>query len=744
MKIARARFPDGARGGFWNWLLRDRRRMWLAAWVLVTVPLALVSFFVSPLFEAAEQTVVLQSDQETTYSRRRSFESFQRGVIGRSRMGSHRFFRREPRRGVTAGAIGATGYQGADLPVHTARISAQDGLPEGPVRRADAPAIMSYQLKPAGELTAGEVANGASATLLDTLSAGATISVTFGCSHCDDSDQRQAPQHLRLDPAGGGTPRTQPLFFRFTPRSGASGPEGAPDVAPFVSLTFRVDGQEVDRWSIPVTVLAAATERPPLARPLSRTARSATRGARENGMVIQYADHPVHGNQGVVIEVYAPLELRPYLAPLEEPGTNVRIVGISAAGITYSLSDLSRTLDSIQSASDELLGDVDRAFRFAVDSSSRFPDDDNCPVLAEEAEDQRRIGAAIRTCISSEAQSMRHNLLPRPLQRVLFNLARCQRTGEAGAGERPLVVISGIRYGPIQFLPVDDIGDEPGRCSANLERRPQSQATNSTPSDDFLGLLLPIVIQPREVASALQGDNPVAGAPPRPERAILAGVYEETRQDTDDDPAYGFDEFARFAQAELHAVVSRNADAFRQRVTELGGSVDLVIINSHGERGRQLRDADRRLPDRILFSHFIARPPSASGSEAGDLRIPDRAVLTAAGLRGYFLERINAVGTMPLIRRPTVLLLACDMAPFRPGSTIPSAFFVGGARYVIASDSQVPAGTARQFGDAVVSRLARGASPARAVLEARRALFDEQGMIGPLLWNVVSAQGAGL
>jgi len=737
--VAKVRSPslEKAGDGPLRWIVGEPRRMWLAAGMLSLIvsiagALQFAGTLLAPYLERPSPRPGLHGPVVVLERRIRS-ESHAM-MMANAEFRDHTFYSTPSvkRLGGAPGTIPGSNLQAASAPVHTAKIDSADGLPSGPVRRAGVPALLTYQLKPATELASDELSGGASTSLIRALESGAMVNVIFDCSHCDEADRRQAPQLIRMDEGANGVLRSHPLAFHFTPRLTAQGAAGDLRLPPQLSLTFQLDGRDIDRWTIPLEIVGDARHAAGGGVQLTR-ATFADADAHDGEQPVQLIYHR-SPRGGLAIQVIAPLRLRPHFAPLEGDGPGgAGLLGIGRDAVAYLIPVPDTSYENIQEARTDLLGQMDRAFHFAADPSARRPEDADCPVEADATESQT--SDAIRTCIGAEAQDLRTHLVPPALEQVLFNLARCQTAEqERGARAPPLVILGGVHYAPIQFLPVNDVRGRPGRCGEGLRVRTAEPGWPASPSDDYLGLLLPIAIAPEEVSNAPTGNR--SPRPPRGETRpnIVAGVYEETRPGAPADDAYGFNDFAAYAERELQASVARDAEAFRGRIAELGEGLNLLIINSHGERGEPLRASPDRQTDRIIFSHF------EPGVE--DAAIPRRARLTGASLSAYFVRRSRETGAIAMPRRPTVLLLACDMAPYRPGSTIPAAFMVGGAHYVIATDSQVPATMARLFGRIVISQLRAGSSPPRAVFEARREIFRTRGSIGPLLWNVVFSRGS--
>ena len=607
-----------------------------------------------------------------------------------------------------------------DAPIHTASILSDETLPPATVRSGK-PATLIYALRSPKE--EASLRQAVAPAMLARLKAGASIDVYFDCSYCDESDAQALPQKLRLYSRTVERPemRSLSVAFPFTPRltqrtSIAGGPIG-----PYVALIFREGTRDLDRWAIPITVLTAddvldVTDniRPPLARKLRTSSRYPTDTVR--------IDFRNEGRQAIVTVPKKYAAMSQGLAQQAEWGKGVHVRDKSDDTTEY-LVETGTDNAEISGAAHELLNQltfVGRRISFDADASTE--ESDGCEIPIGLLQKQAVLSQAIVKCITGQRNALRTTLFVQPIQELLFNLARCISQPDDTAS-LPVLAVSGIPYSALQLLPVDYPGDRPFTCRGNLRPRTVRASGPQGLSDDFLGLHVALALTPIEI-----GENANHDRPSPTQGSTLTAVY---ATDPADALSSIFDSFAKFSSNLPQATVERSGDTFLSALFAQRNALQVIIINTHGRREIALPGAVP-IPDRLLFANNAQ-------AENPHFSIPQWATVTAPLLRQAFSTvRSDAA---PLKRRPTILLLACDMAPYSgPGSNIPYMFIRLGARDVIVTETAVNAAMAEVLGRDLGPRLILERLPSVALVQSRRALFERYGSILPLMWADVEAQ----
>ena len=608
---------------------------------------------------------------------------------------------------------------------HTARISSGTDLPLGVVR-ADAPASVEYRLKPLTEVVTGESMGAPRRDLLRAIRAGAYVDVTFGCNACDEIDNQQAPQRLVLDRAAlsQGIFRSEGLKFRFTARH----PSPALSVggrSPHVSFVFRFNGRDLDTWIVPIVVLTSSSLSPTnTVRPAAAQREIDAQLRGDVPIRLQYYRPAANGPYSVRIS--APTKFMPWLRSLgsvERHNASLLSVGLVASGSAL-----------MSPAANKLQGRLELVRRGEVGTTAACADQPQIPA------DQAALSAAIRGCISDAVHEFRTHALPIAVQQFLFDLARCDPVTSSDADwhrakdRLPLLVVQGTPYLPFQFVPLDTIGDQPATCSQGLTLSTQAAATPAD-MDAYLGLLLPIEIEPDMILSMAKASSTPAVFKDSAYRTkrLLAGIYRE--DPLGEEPAAGstndiFRQMAKRFEHDADALLVHSATTFLNGLKQNRYSLDLIFVNAHGRRRGANEDTERVPPDNIIFSHWEQLEGNA-GADVPKSAITDGVAIAAA------------IGQLPpgedrLALAPTVLLLACETAPYREENSIPAAFITAGAGAVIVTETTVQDGLARDFGVAFLAGYNDGDSPAEAAFRARREVLLNHSTIFGLLWSVLS------
>ena len=604
--------------------------------------------------------------------------------------------------------------------VHTASILADEALPPATVR-TDKQATLTYALRSLEE--DATLRQAAAPALLARLEGGASIDVFFDCSHCDEGDAQALPQKLRLYPRTFDNPvlRSMPVAFPFTPRLMQRASIAGGTIEPYVALIFRDGTRDLDRWAIPIKVLrpddvaeVSHSMHPPLARRMSIASRYPSDTVR-----IDFRDL---GQQVVVTVPKRYAAMGRSLAQQSERDDSVRVLNTTDDATQYVVETGTDNAE-ISNASHELLNQltfVGRRVSFDPDASTQ--EADGCEIPIAILHKQAGLSQAISKCIAAQRSALRTTLFTREVQELLFNLARCA-SGPADVSEHPVLAVSGIPYSAIQLLPIDNPGDRPFTCQGELRPRAASASWPRDLSDNFLGLHIAVALTPTEIGEDANHDRP-----PRMQGSTLTAVY---ASDPADELSPLFDSFATFSSHPPQATVERDGDSFLSALFSQRNALQVITINTHGRREIAL-PGGVSIPDRLLFANNLQ-------AEDPHFNIPSSVTVTASRLRQAFSTLRSA--STPLTRRPTILLLACDMAPYSgAGSNIPYMFIRLGARDVIVTETAVNAAMAELFGRDLVPRLMRERLPSVALIQSRRTLFERDGSILPLMWADVEGQ----
>ncbi len=622
---------------------------------------------------------------------------------------------------------------------HTATIEGGFDLPRGVVR-VGRPAILTYQLKPPGEVAEGEFSGDPQPTLLESLRSGAYVDVSFGCNACDETDNQQASQRLIIDHAAlsHGVMRSVPVRFAFTPRTAPANLAG-PNPGPHASLVFRVNGVSLDTWVVPVKTIAEGEPAPTeVVAPLEHTFERAPFG--RPPVRLQY--HRV-GQGPYTIDIQATKEYLPWLRPLASAGARM---SSGRDFYTLSIEAPKSGSNSLPMAAGTLVGQLESIVRAISADTPTAP----CVDAPNDALAGAPLAKAIKGCLYPEASGLRTVAFPQPVQQFLFDLARCdpaRRSEEDWSRQDeglPLRVVGGVPYLPLQFTPMDSIGGRTATCSKGLAPAPEGDLTGLSGDLDYLGLALPLVI---ELDTGLSGARNTAtapedkrlddeGAPPEP-KILVAGIYRDedrTEDPTPGTPEFLFDQMATELDKTDDYEVTRDAQTFLKALIDQHRDVELIVINAHGRRRGVGEDTAITPPDNLIFSHWteLAGNPSA--------RVPRSA-------RTNGMEITTAFGALQpgddrFFRRPAVLLLACETAAYREAYSIPFAFINNGAGMVVSTDVLVGSALARDFGQTFLSFVRDDNAPETAVFLTRRKLVREQATPLGLIWNVVGPPNA--
>jgi hypothetical protein len=632
--------------------------------------------------------------------------------------------------GVDPADVVVTGSRAPESSVHTARLESEHGLTGNRVR-VNVRSKLTYVLKPPSEVAEGELAEPASTPFLRALAEGGNINVKFSCSHCDEADRNQAPIALKVDEsvrAASGELRSLPMSFSFIPRA-ASAVISRLEIKPYVALTFTMDGYDLDRWVIPIAILAEGAQAEGPSKPLTRGFAKVDSELLHGEEIVKLA-YRLGGNDPE-LRITAPANYGLSLLPLAQaPG--VTKIAHTPKSVEYSLKIL-RSEGQVRSAGNTLQAYLNRAIAnmagfTAASETSR------CSTAPDGIVNQSRTSDALEACLRSHRYNLATAMFPESIARTLFNLARCVDPS-IGDEHPPVLVITGLPYAPYQFLPVDPESAR-GQCSPGLLGRKAEVSWPSQPSDNFLGLLVPMVVVPNEFGSILSPDT----GSQKPSEAtdpvdVLAGVYRELHPTGDGQgDEYGFEQFASLA-LQKEAVITRDSTSFVTRLLDARNDVRTILINTHGLRGERSAATAVSQSDMLVFSHWN----SLAGDPLAD--VPDEARLLADDLMKKFQALMDTSATYPLSARPAVVLLACDTAPYKPdATTLGYPFLFAGASAVVATETQVSANVARLFGQIYMEFSDEGA--AMAAYLSRRKAFQENRTVLPLLWAVVSVDGA--
>lgn len=631
--------------------------------------------------------------------------------------------------------------------IHTAQLAGAEALPSGWLR-ADAPATLEYQLKPRVEVQAGNLTGEPAENLLVAIARGGRIEITFDCYPCREENRRQPAQALVLDNSTllrDRTLRSLPLRFPFTPLGRGNEQLERISVKPHVALSFKLDGYDLDRWVIPLRLLgpgdaptiSRATQ---LSRALGQSQRRPYSGQGLPVLRLRYSNTADGRSQQ--IEVTASRSLLPWLTALGAPSPDPAglVVGVGDETVSIRLP-VRYSSTAMEAAAKDLQNVLDVTMRSVGDDGSS-----SCRVPAEGIADQTKLSSALRACVVSTATNLRNIVLPGRLRQALYDLARCDvtRSDDDDERESPVLVFEGLPYMPLQLLPVDEPAAQ-RRCSSGLRPLLPDDDAPTGVTDDFLGLILPLLMVPQNASQVFSRDEESVAEdndepPVAPAVRVLGGVYRDVPADGETEPpASGrteelFEQMAQAISAMDSAGVSRNATSFLTDLVRSRKHLDLIVVNSHGQRRGRNENTGILGTDQIVFSHWSTLMMDASAD------VPSGARARSSDITGTFAGIPDSDEFMPLTRRPTVVLLACDTAPYRGDSSIPYAFFAAGAGAVIATDVEVPDELAQIFGRALVSEL-EDEPVSIAVLNARRSLWKSNKTIVPLLWSALGADG---
>ncbi|KPF78336.1 hypothetical protein IP88_04070 [alpha proteobacterium AAP81b] len=618
------------------------------------------------------------------------------------------------------------------LGVHTAKLTSDPALGGGAVR-AGRVATLTYQLKPPVEVDAGDISSPAANGLLQSILEGNIIEVAFSCYPCAASDLQQPTQVLKIDRASSLSGiRSLPIQFRLTPRAIESPYLKALKVAPHVALTFRQDGYDLDRWVIPIKIMVQGQNSGGSTDgQLQRTFVERQPGALFDNPLVRLRYQIAGDGRGLSVRVMAPAALLPFFQPLANVAT---VVDNGKNGVLVDLP-VARSLDLIEAAGRVVYNDIDEAVQGTGEDEQR------CHLPTENIKDQTKSSQALAECVGPSARVLRNMLFPRGLQQVIYNLARCRPKGSGDkAADRtlPTLAIENLPYVPLQVVPVDDIVGTGAACTPGLEPLPTDPIARRGISDNFLGLLLPTVLITRDTLALADREPRMSEAEGTAD--FLAGIYKEV-------PATGetqapapsrvddlFDSMDKQVRSTLHGAVARNATEFLKQLVANRTSLSLVLVNSHGQRRGRNEDNIILGTDQIVFSHWAILQ---NNPDAG---VPATARVRSLELIDAFAHLDEENSGLPLTERPTVLLLACDTAPYRKEYSVPFALFRTGAGYVVSTDVAVDTELANQFGQAFLRAFRTNTEPTPvAVFKARRELLLQNGTVWSLLWNVLAA-----
>jgi hypothetical protein len=585
---------------------------------------------------------------------------------------------------------------------HAAHIVTEGEDLPAMVTREGVRAHLRYMLQ--SNFRDADVVSPASRALLAALREGDSVEVRFRCSPCAPEDNQQPYVPITLD---------KEIVFPFMPTE-ADAAQVSTRMPAHAILLFRSNGRMVDRWAIPFRVLEPGEPSDDVGGAMGDELRPWSGAG---------GDPAPDGEPIVMLDYYnldgqlqVRLTLPPELIGYYPYATSESVVSRPLREDMRTTGGRNRAESAINELNNEVGSAVDRLLRTVP---------------------TRTYSARLADEIDRQAHRLREHLFPGRIRQLLFNLARCRTTSDQS---RPIVAlhVRGLPYAPLQLLPVQNEGDPQLRCSEGLVERSPLAAEGDV--DDFLGLHIAVASRPTNTELMSPFSTEVGDFWQSPRTRVVGGVYQdrplvgedEISLELRDPNAAYFDQLASTLEGE--AILARDGLTFLQYVREQRNETSFIVVNTHGQRrlpnGRELPAADR-----LIFSN------SSDFFYSTSAHVPDGASVDADEIVHAFRDLIDAnPGERPLVRRPVVLLLACETAPYRPQEvTLPYAFFQLGASAVVATEVKVPGDFALRFGEAAIPRLRSGTRPEIVVHQVQRELFAERDGVYALLWAAILA-----
>ncbi|GAM96847.1 hypothetical protein U91I_00468 [alpha proteobacterium U9-1i] len=596
--------------------------------------------------------------------------------------------------------------------------AAGETLPTAHVRQGQ-PTQFHYRFRPLGEESA-ELHVEANRELTEYLARNDSVGVQFACYPCDlDPDSLGVRQIQSEDLA------ESELVFAFTPIAPQRDGRSALDIRPHIALTFLDGGALLDRWVIPLRVLGPEEVAPDTSASAQVSSRTGEHSIYEGyavrmpSRVIRFTFTAASRTTPMAVEMRAPNWASRYLP--DDPALQVRR---DSAGFIVS-APLRTTPARFSGLVQRMMGSVEGAMQNAFSSDLQLGAEDTsspCAFGSDPAENQAASSEAFRNCIRERALNVRDAMLPDAMRQFLYNLARC---GSVDEDTLSLVVFSGHPPAPLQLLPVDEVHrGQLDHC--DVVGGADERAQTTAPSDDYWGLHFPLVSLPVVNEDLFDTDGPPNVSPLSPQ--LLAGIYAAPSGANAAPDIDTFNAFAQFVSGRARATVVRDGRQFLTAIRDRRGDIDLIVTNTHGIR-------------RPPYSNELIFSDLSTYAINPEVAPPPGSVVNATDLYGQ-LNSVTAVGQIGLSRRPSVILLACDLACRDDDEfCIPSVFLTFGAESIIAAEASVPSSVAHDLGRMLVERIGRGDPAPIALLQARQEYFRTHHSVFPLLWGIVGAEG---